>query len=98
MTTKHIEQYSDPELARLAKDIVPHYNLAIEGELVDIDEEILGLFDGVEEVSKYYRRRILNCLYAIADILEYQEPEEKYRPMGFRGPWEDNQDNNQDNN
>ena len=88
--TNHIEDFSISELATLAKEIVPDYTLQIEGEIVDIDEEITGMYDAADETSEFYRQRILSCLYTIADILEYQEPEgEGYRPMGFRGSWMD---------
>jgi len=84
---KPLDQYSDAELATLAIKIVPDYPLQIDGERIDIEDEIHGLFDAVEETYQHYRRRIMSCLLTIADMLEYKEPEETeppYRPMGFR--------------
>ena len=90
---KHIEDFSISELATLANEIIPEYKLSIKGEPVVIEDEIMGMYEAADEISDFYRKRILECLYTISDMINYQQdtageypPEDEddgYTPMGF---------------
>ena len=79
-----IETLSDAELAYLAVDTIPAYNLVIKNERVNVYNEVFGLFEADYELSAYYRERILMCIRKIIEI-QGNEIEEENR-LGFDYP------------
>lgn len=89
-----LERLSDPEISYLAIELSREYQIVVEGVQRDIMEIIEGLYEVDTETYLYCRRLLENWMYTIADMQEYQEPEEEqYRPMGYRGSWME-EDNN----
>lgn len=67
------------------------YQLITDGVRLDVMDVIAGLYEVDQETYLYCRRLLEDWMYQIANMMEYQEPEEsKYRPMGYRGSWMDN--------
>jgi len=88
-----LEQLSDPELSHLAYDLKDKYQLIVENTRVSVLDVINNLFEVDEDTHWEAREFLIEWLYAIADAQEFNEPEEeKYRPMGYRGSWMEEQD------
>ena len=80
-----LEQLSDPEISYLALELSPQYQLVIKDVKQDVMSIIAGLYEVDEETYRYCRNLLEDWMYAIADMQEFEEPEEqnKYRPPGF---------------
>ena len=80
-----LEQKSIPELATLLKSIealVTHYRLGIDGVIINVDEEIDGMYNAVDETSNEYKRRIAAILVEVSNRIEYEEQND--RTVGFK--------------
>ena len=86
-----LEQLSDPEISYLAVELSPKYQLIIKDVKQNIMDVIAGLYEVDEETYRYCRNLLEDWMYAIADMQEFEEPEEeeKYRKPGFDYPGKD---------
>ena len=61
---KKLSELTLVELALLSKEIIPDGKLFLEKEPIPmcVDDEILHLFSASDEVSEYYKDRLMTCI------------------------------------
>lgn len=76
---ERIDGFTDSELARVSLKIIPDHNLTINGENLNINWYVEDLFNKNPAIANEARRILQQCLYVIADKIEYEKQNEDLR-------------------